>query len=152
MHAQRIDLSSLESVVALRPGPSRARARFAAYTGALRNDQIGPVGSNPFAQDGIRSATSIAGDNSAVAGALPKGQRKHVRSHPSVGRRRSITRDCRNGSATPTARGRGTILVRKTSWIYEAVRTRQMPCVRVGRYIRFTPQLLEKWLADNTEG
>jgi excisionase family DNA binding protein len=39
----------------------------------------------------------------------------------------------------------------KTSWIYEAVRTRQLPCVRVGRYIRFTPQLLEKWLADNTE-
>jgi excisionase family DNA binding protein len=39
----------------------------------------------------------------------------------------------------------------KTSWVYEAVRTRQLPCVRVGRYIRFTPQLLEKWLADNTE-
>jgi excisionase family DNA binding protein len=39
----------------------------------------------------------------------------------------------------------------KTSWIYEAVRTRRLPCVRVGRHIRFTKQLLEEWVAENTQ-
>jgi len=37
----------------------------------------------------------------------------------------------------------------KTSWIYEAVRARRLPCVRVGRHIRFTQRILEEWLADN---
>ncbi|TML00334.1 MAG: helix-turn-helix domain-containing protein [Actinobacteria bacterium] len=39
----------------------------------------------------------------------------------------------------------------KTSWIYEAVRTRRLPCVRVGRHVRFTKQLLEEWVAENTQ-
>jgi excisionase family DNA binding protein len=39
----------------------------------------------------------------------------------------------------------------KPSWIYEAVRTRRLPCVRVGRHIRFTKQLLEEWVAENTD-
>jgi excisionase family DNA binding protein len=34
----------------------------------------------------------------------------------------------------------------KTSWIYEAVRTGKLPCLRVGRHIRFTRQMLEEWL------
>lgn len=34
----------------------------------------------------------------------------------------------------------------KTSWVYEAVRTGRMPCVRVGRHIRFTRGMLENWL------
>jgi excisionase family DNA binding protein len=38
----------------------------------------------------------------------------------------------------------------KTSWIYEAVRTRRLPCVRVGRHVRFTRQLLDEWVAENT--
>jgi excisionase family DNA binding protein len=37
----------------------------------------------------------------------------------------------------------------RTSWIYEAVRARRLPCVRVGRHIRFTQRMLEEWLADN---
>jgi excisionase family DNA binding protein len=37
----------------------------------------------------------------------------------------------------------------RTSWIYEAVRARRLPCVRVGRHIRFTQRMLEDWLADN---
>jgi excisionase family DNA binding protein len=37
----------------------------------------------------------------------------------------------------------------KTSWIYEAVRARRFPCVRVGRHIRFTQRMLEEWLVDN---
>lgn len=36
----------------------------------------------------------------------------------------------------------------KTSWVYEAVRTGKLPCIRVGRHIRFTRRLLEGWLHD----
>lgn len=34
----------------------------------------------------------------------------------------------------------------KTSWIYDAVRTGKLPCIRVGRHIRFTRQMIEEWL------
>jgi excisionase family DNA binding protein len=36
----------------------------------------------------------------------------------------------------------------KTSWVYEAVRSGRVPCVRVGRHIRFTRAMLEDWLAE----
>lgn len=39
------------------------------------------------------------------------------------------------------------LLAVKPSWIYEAVRTGRMPCLRVGRHIRFTQAMLEDWLA-----
>jgi excisionase family DNA binding protein len=32
------------------------------------------------------------------------------------------------------------------SWIYEAVRAGALPCVRIGRHIRFTRTMLEEWL------
>lgn len=35
--------------------------------------------------------------------------------------------------------------VRK-SWVYEAVRDKKMPCLKVGRHIRFTRPMLESWL------
>ncbi len=35
----------------------------------------------------------------------------------------------------------------KPSWIYEAVRAQRLPCIRVGRHIRFTKEMLEEWLA-----
>ncbi len=35
----------------------------------------------------------------------------------------------------------------KTSWVYEAVRSGRVPCIRVGRHIRFTREMLEEWLA-----
>lgn len=35
----------------------------------------------------------------------------------------------------------------KPSWIYEAVRAGALPCLRVGRHIRFTRPMLEEWLA-----
>lgn len=38
----------------------------------------------------------------------------------------------------------------KASWVYEAVRARRLPCVRLGRHIRFTQRMLEEWLAENT--
>ena len=39
----------------------------------------------------------------------------------------------------------------RPSWVYEAVRARRLPCVRVGRHIRFTHRMLEEWLAANTD-
>lgn len=35
----------------------------------------------------------------------------------------------------------------KPIWIYEAVRAGALPCLRVGRHIRFTRPMLEEWLA-----
>jgi excisionase family DNA binding protein len=40
------------------------------------------------------------------------------------------------------------LLAVKTSWIYDAVRTGRLPCVRVGRHIRFTRHMLQEWLAS----
>jgi excisionase family DNA binding protein len=34
----------------------------------------------------------------------------------------------------------------KVSWVYDAVRTGKLPCLRVGRHIRFTRAMLEEWL------
>jgi excisionase family DNA binding protein len=36
----------------------------------------------------------------------------------------------------------------KTSWVYDAVRAGRVPCLRVGRHIRFTRHMLEDWLAE----
>lgn len=38
----------------------------------------------------------------------------------------------------------------RTSWIYEAVRAGSLPCLKVGRHIRFTRPMLEEWLATRT--
>jgi excisionase family DNA binding protein len=38
------------------------------------------------------------------------------------------------------------LLAVKTSWVYDAVRAGHLPCLRVGRHIRFTRALLEEWL------
>lgn len=40
------------------------------------------------------------------------------------------------------------LLAVRTSWIYEAVRTHRLPCLRIGRHIRFTRTMLERWLED----
>lgn len=50
---------------------------------------------------------------------------------------------------SPTEAAR--LLAVKPSWIYEAVRDRRMPCLRVGRHIRFMRPMLERWLAENQE-
>jgi excisionase family DNA binding protein len=39
----------------------------------------------------------------------------------------------------------------RPSWIYEAVRTNRLPCLRIGRHIRFTREMLEAWLASQHE-
>ena len=38
------------------------------------------------------------------------------------------------------------LLAVRTSWIYEAVRTNRLPCLRIGRHIRFTREMLKEWL------
>ena len=40
------------------------------------------------------------------------------------------------------------LLAVRTSWIYEAVRTNRLPCLRIGRHIRFTREMLEEWLQE----
>lgn len=45
-----------------------------------------------------------------------------------------------------------TLLSVKPSWVYEAVRAHRIPCLRVGRHIRFTRAMLEQWLAEQVDG
>lgn len=40
----------------------------------------------------------------------------------------------------------------KPSWIYESVRAHRIPCLRVGRHVRFTRAMLEQWLAEQVDG
>jgi excisionase family DNA binding protein len=40
------------------------------------------------------------------------------------------------------------LLAVKPSWIYEAVRAGTLPCLRIGRHIRFTRAMLEDWLRE----
>jgi excisionase family DNA binding protein len=39
------------------------------------------------------------------------------------------------------------LLAVKPSWVYEAVRSGRLPCLRIGRHIRFTRAMLEDWLS-----
>lgn len=43
------------------------------------------------------------------------------------------------------------LLAVKTNWIYEAVRDGRLPCLRLGRHIRFTQAMLERWLSESSE-
>jgi len=40
------------------------------------------------------------------------------------------------------------LLAVRVSWIYDAVRGDRLPCVRVGRHVRFLRSDLECWIAD----
>ena len=43
------------------------------------------------------------------------------------------------------------LLAVKPSWVYEAVRAQRLPCIRVGRHIRFTRGMLELWLGEQAD-
>jgi excisionase family DNA binding protein len=43
------------------------------------------------------------------------------------------------------------LLAVKTNWIYEAVRDGRLPCLRLGRHIRFTRAMLEQWLRERAD-
>lgn len=36
----------------------------------------------------------------------------------------------------------------RPSWVYEKVRAGELPCLRVGRHLRFTRSMIERWLVD----
>ena len=36
----------------------------------------------------------------------------------------------------------------RPSWVYEKVRAGALPCLHVGRHLRFTRAMIERWLAD----
>jgi len=36
----------------------------------------------------------------------------------------------------------------RPSWVYEKVRAGELPCLHVGRHLRFTRAMIERWLAD----
>jgi excisionase family DNA binding protein len=38
----------------------------------------------------------------------------------------------------------------RTSWVYEAVRARRLPCRRVGRHVRFSKQMVAEWVAEQS--
>jgi len=40
------------------------------------------------------------------------------------------------------------LLAVRISWIYDGVRAGRLPCVRVGRHVRFLRTDLERWIAD----
>ncbi|MGI8730212.1 MAG: helix-turn-helix domain-containing protein [Solirubrobacteraceae bacterium] len=40
------------------------------------------------------------------------------------------------------------LLAVRVSWIYDAVRGDRLPCIRVGRHVRFLRPDLERWIAD----
>jgi excisionase family DNA binding protein len=50
------------------------------------------------------------------------------------------------GEPLLTASQAAELLSVRRSWIYEAVRSGQLPCLKVGRHIRFTRPRLEAWL------
>ena len=43
------------------------------------------------------------------------------------------------------------LLAVKPNWIYEAVRTGRLPCLCLGRRIRFTRSMLGQWLGERGE-
>lgn len=36
----------------------------------------------------------------------------------------------------------------RVSWVYEAVRDGRLPCVRIGRHVRFIRSDLERWVRE----
>lgn len=37
----------------------------------------------------------------------------------------------------------------RPSWVRDATRTQRLPCIRVGRHLRFTRPMLEEWAAQH---
>jgi len=44
--------------------------------------------------------------------------------------------------------GAAALLNVRVSWVRDATRLGQLPCLRVGRHLRFTRAMLEDWLAE----
>lgn len=76
--------------------------------------------------------------------------------HPKVTRRVGGTPA--NGAAVSLAEplldceGAAALLSVRTSWVRDAARLGHLPCLRVGRHMRFTRAMLEDWLAGQFAG
>lgn len=46
-----------------------------------------------------------------------------------------------------TANAAAALLSVRTSWIYDAARRGELPCIRVGKHVRFLRSDLEEWVA-----
>lgn len=40
----------------------------------------------------------------------------------------------------------------RVSWIREATRTGYLPCLKIGKHVRYTRSMLEAWLAEQRAG
>ena len=47
-----------------------------------------------------------------------------------------------------TAAAAADLLAVRTSWVYDAARSGELPCVRLGKHLRFLRSDLERWVAD----
>ncbi len=63
-----------------------------------------------------------------------------------IGERRDRPQTARLDGPLLTPADVATLLSVKTSWVYEAARTGNLPCLRIGRHVRFTRQMVEEWL------
>lgn len=74
---------------------------------------------------------------------------------PSAGKHR-IRLHSRHGPATVSlneplldVEAAAELLNVRVSWIREATRTGLLPCIKVGRQVRWTRPMLERWLTDH---
>jgi excisionase family DNA binding protein len=47
-----------------------------------------------------------------------------------------------------TAAAAAQLLSVRTSWVYDAARSGELPCVRLGKHLRFLRSDLERWVAE----
>jgi excisionase family DNA binding protein len=47
-----------------------------------------------------------------------------------------------------TAAAAAELLSVRTSWVYDAARSGELPCVRLGKHLRFLRSDLERWVAE----
>ncbi len=51
-----------------------------------------------------------------------------------------------------TAADAAAVLSVRTSWIYDAARSGELPCVRIGKHVRFLRSDLERFVAEQRRG
>jgi excisionase family DNA binding protein len=56
-------------------------------------------------------------------------------------------RDAKLTEPLLTADAAAELLSVRTSWIYDAARRGELPCIRVGKHVRFLRSDLEEWVA-----
>lgn len=47
-----------------------------------------------------------------------------------------------------TAAAAAELLAVRTSWVYDAARSGELPCIRLGKHLRFLRSDLERWVAE----